>query len=276
MGVFCLKKSVSFALTRFDRLIKKWNLLVTVLLSLCFCSCITQQKMEYFQSETRAIQEFQEAKLEDYQIKPDDELYIQVTSLDDPSSSVFSTPGSRQLINLGTIQPYGASLSSYTVNTSGYILLPVVGLINVEGKSISRVSEIITESLKNVLNEPVVTVKLVNRFVSVLGEVRNPGHFVFAQEKLSIFGALGFAGDITDYGNRNNVIIARNKNGKNFRIPLDLTNSDILSSEYFYLKPGDIIYVKPLPEKFWELRHFPYDVILSAITATILFYSVVK
>jgi polysaccharide export outer membrane protein len=121
-----------------------------------------------------------------------------------------------------------------------------------------------------------VTVKLVNRFVSVLGEVFHPGHYSYSQEKMTIFDAIGLAGDITDFGNKSEVILTRNEDGKNTRIPLDLSKSEILASEYYYIQPNDIIYIKPMPKKFWNMREFPFTVIFSTITTAILVYTVVR
>ena len=115
-----------------------------------------------------------------------------------------------------------------------------------------------------------------NRYISVLGDVRSPGHFPYAQEKLTIYDALGLAGDITEYGNRSEVILARNEDGKNMRIVLNLTKSNILASNYYYMKPNDIVYVKPLRKKFWGMREFPFQIILTTISTALLIYTVVK
>jgi polysaccharide export outer membrane protein len=138
------------------------------------------------------------------------------------------------------------------------------------------VSTILKDSLSHILNQPVVTVKLVNRYVSVLGEVKNPGHFPYSQDKLTIYDALGLAGDITDYGNRNKVILIRNINGENIRINVDITKSDILISDYYNLRPNDIVYVKPLRNKFWGMRQFPFEILFSTLTTALLFYSIFK
>jgi polysaccharide export outer membrane protein len=116
----------------------------------------------------------------------------------------------------------------------------------------------------------------VNRYVSVLGEVKNPGHFAYSQDKLTIYDALGLAGDITDYGNRNKVILIRNINGENIRVNVDITNSDILASEYYNLRPNDIVYVKPLRNKFWGMRQFPFTILFDTLTTALLFYSIFK
>ncbi len=239
-------------------------------------SCVTQHNVEYLQDKDKRIKSFNEAEIQDYKLKPNDELYIQINSLDEAATNVFSTSTPQQGQGVASIQPYGASLASYSIDKKGYLLLPVIGNIFVKDKTISQVSAILKDSLTNILSQPIVTVKLVNRYISVLGEVRNPGHYTYAQEKLTIFDALGLAGDITDYGDRGEVILGRNENGKNFRINVDLTKSSLLSSEYYYLRPNDLVYVKQLPKKFWGFKEFPFALILSAVSTTILIYSVTR
>lgn len=239
-------------------------------------SCVTQKNVEYLQDEDKGVKSFVEAKIDDYKLKANDELYIQINSLDEAATNIFTNSTNQQSSYAGSLQPYGASLVSYTVNKEGYVLLPLVGNIFVKDKTIQQVSDILRDSLSNILSQPIVSVKLVNRFVSVLGEVHNPGHFPYAQEKLTIFDALGLAGDITEYGNRQEILLTRNENGKNIRINLNLTCSDLLSSNYYYIRPNDMIYVKPLKKKFWGMREFPFSIVLSSISTAILLYTVFK
>lgn len=238
-------------------------------------SCVTQKDVEYIQDKNKDVKKFNEVENTDYRLKPNDELYIQISSLDDAAANVFSNT-SQAVFSIGTIQPYGASLLSYSIDKEGFLVLPVIGKLLVKDKTISEVTDMLKESLTNILSQPIVSVKLVNRFVSVLGEVRAPGHFSYTQDKLTVFDALGLAGDMTDFANRQHVILIRNENGENSRINLDLSRSDIFTSKYYFLRPNDIVYVKPLRKKFWDLRTFPYGTILSAITAALLIYTVVK
>lgn len=261
----------------FFRCFNKISFLVSLISFLFFSSsCVTQRNVEYLQDKDNTSKSFNEAIIDDYRLKPSDELYIQISSLDDASASIFSGTGNQQSFNMGSIQPYGASLISYTIDKEGYLHLPVIGNVLVKDKTLAQVSTVLKESLTNILSQPIVSVKLVNRFVSVIGEVRNPGHFAYAKDKLSIFDAIGLAGDITDYGNRKEVILTRNENGKNIRINVNLTQSEILASSYYYLRPNDIVYVKPLGKKFWNLRQFPYTVILSTLTTALLIYNVTR
>jgi polysaccharide export outer membrane protein len=251
---------------------KDINVIALVIFLGLLSSCVTQRRVEYLQDKNKNIKSFKEVELPDYKLKPNDELFIQISSLDEAAANIFSNV--RQ--EIGYVEPYGASLLSYAVDKEGYLFLPLIGKILVKDKTISEVSVLIKESLNHILNQPIVLVKLVNRYVSVLGEVKNPGHFAYSQDKLTIYDALGLAGDITDYGNRNKVILIRNVNGENIRVNVNITKSDILASDYYNLRPNDIVYVKPLRNKFWGMRQFPFEILFSAMTTALLFYSIFK
>jgi polysaccharide export outer membrane protein len=255
---------------------KRAVLFCCIISSILLTHCVSQRDIEYLQNNDSQLKEFSEAKVEDYRLKPNDELYIQISSLDEASANVFSNGGSQSTMNAGGMQPYGASLAAYAIDKEGFLLLPLIGNIFVKDKTTSQVSAILKDSLSSILNQPIVSVKLVNRYVSVLGEVRNPGHFAYSQDKLTVFDALGLSGDITEYGNRSEVILARNEDGKNIRITLNLTKSDIIASKYYYLRPNDLVYVKPLKKKFWGMKEFPFSIILSTISTALLIYTVVK
>jgi len=255
---------------------KSLKVLITGSLIFQLSSCVTQKDLEYLQAKDKNIKTYREADVADYKLKPNDELYITVTSLDEVNTNVFSNAGSQESMSASNLQPYGASLVSYAVNKEGYVLLPIIGGVNVLDKTLTQVSSMLKDSLTSILSQPLVTVKLVNRYVSVLGEVRNPGHFPYSQEKLTIYDAVGLAGDMTLYSNRKEVLLARNENGQNKIITLDLTNPELLGTTYYYVRPNDMIYVKPLKKRIWGMPDFPFAIILSTLSVTLLFYSVIK
>lgn len=255
---------------------KQLNLLLFLVTLLFQTACVTQQDVEYMQKLERSPKTFTEAEISDYKLKPFDELYIKVNSLDDPSANVFSTATGQQNTNSEVISPYSASLLAYTVNKDGYLQLPLIGNVFVKDKTISQVTLVLTDSLSHILSQPIVKVKLVNRYVSVLGYVKNPGHYTYSQEKLTIFDAIGLAGDMTIYGNRQDVVLTRNENGQNLIVKLDLTKPNILSSSYYYIRPSDLIYVKPLKKRIWGISEFPFGILLSSISLTLVIYSSVK
>jgi polysaccharide biosynthesis/export protein len=231
-------------------------------------SCVTQRNLEYMRDKNDTSSEYKEASFPVYQLKPNDALYIKISSLDDAASNVFTQPATTQALDA-----YGAYMSAYIVDKEGFVLLPVIGKINVLGKTTADVSEMIKDSVANILSLPTVTVRLVNQYVSVLGEVRAPGHFVFSQDKFTIFNAIGLAGDINEYGNRREVILIRNESGMNRKIRIDLTRADIVSSPYYFIQPNDLVYVSPLRKRFWGMREFPFAIIMTTITTAIVVYT---
>lgn len=250
------------------------NAILIVLLVIPFLlnSCVTQRTLEYIHKSPKSQAVYSEAAFSDYLLQPSDALYIQISSLDDAASNVFAQSGGSQ----SALDPYSAYLNSYTIDRDGYVRLPVIGRILVSGKTTLQVTELIRDSVENILSLPVISVKLVNQYVSVLGEVRSPGHYVFSQDKLTIFNALGMAGDITSYGNRKQVNLTRNVSGKIISKSLDLTSPDILSSNYFYIQPNDLIYVKPIRKRFWGMEQFPFTLILSTITTGLVIYTFIQ
>jgi len=246
---------------------------ITVFAATLLSSCVTHRNLEYLQYRNGdGTTLFNDTEIPDYKLKPWDELYIDIKSLDDPTTNVFQQVGKQQSTGYG-VTPYSASLSSYMIDRSGYLELPFIGNILVQDRTIPEVTSMLTDSLYSILSNPTVTVRLVNRYVSVFGEVRNPGHFAYAQEKLTIFGAISLAGDITDYGDRNDVILVRNENGNNKRINIDLTSSNIMASEFYYIRPNDMLYIKPMNKKFWGLNEFPWTLLLSSISTAVLLYT---
>jgi polysaccharide export outer membrane protein len=256
--------------------VRHGHLLVVAIFIMILTSCVTQRKVEYLQDKNKNFKAFDESEFSDYTLKPNDELFIRVNSLDEGAANVFTASQGQTSTPVGGMDPYGASLMSYSVDKEGYLLLPIIGEIPVSGKTLSQVSSVLVDSLYHILSQPVVSIKLVNRYITVLGEVNRPGHFSYSQEKLNVLDALGLAGDVTDYANRKDVIILRNENGKNYRVNLNLTKSDILSSGYYNLRPNDIVYIKPLRNKFWGMRQFPFTLIFSTITTGLLIYNVTR
>ena len=103
-----------------------------------------------------------------------------------------------------------------------------------------------------------------------MGEVRRPGSYYNYNDRLTIFEAIGNAGDITDYGNKKNVLIIRptNEGEKFFRV--DLTDVNILKSEAYYLLPNDVIYIEPVRYKSFRLNAPNISLILSSVTTLVI------
>jgi polysaccharide export outer membrane protein len=172
-------------------------------------SCVPQHKILYLQSsEEKPTTEFQSLKRTNTRIEPFDLLYITINSADQQGFNLFS----QEKQSFSSISDATLAVISYTVNDSGAVRLPVIGNIHVQGLSLEAAAHLIEDSARTILNKPIVSVRFVNTSITILGEVSKPGTYGYTNEELSIFKALGLAGDITEYGNRKQVMLIREKN----------------------------------------------------------------
>jgi polysaccharide export outer membrane protein len=182
-------------------------------------------------------------------IVPKDLLTISV-STDDPEAAVpfnLIIPSSATTMNQGSSIYTQPVLQNYLVNDNGEITFPVLGVLKVGGKTTSEITSMIVEMLLRYLKEPpVVTVRLVNYKVSVIGEVARAGTFTVNSERIGLFEALSLAGDLTIYGRRDNVrIIRRLDDGSQKIITMNLNDQNVIHSPDFYLHQNDVVYVEP-------------------------------
>jgi polysaccharide biosynthesis/export protein len=180
------------------------------------------------------------------QIQVNDLLSITVTSSNPEASALFNAPNESSNITVAAAASASALTIGYLVNQNGDIYFPVLGQLHVVSMTKFQLSTLITQKIleKKLLIDPIVTIRYLNFKVSVMGEVNRPGVYTTLTEKFSILEALSFAGDITIYGRRDDVLLIReNDKGEKIIKHLDLTNQDILSSPYYYMKSNDVLII---------------------------------
>lgn len=191
-------------------------------------------------------------------IVPDDELLINVSAEDPVAVEAYTVPYQHPRLrdfNFGvnqnkesfvmTNRKNNLTLQPYVVNQEGFINFPVLGKIHVAGMTLQGLTDYLTEKIAENVVDPIVTVELTNFHVNVIGEVNRPGLFIVNSERYSVLDALASAGDLTAYGERNNVMIIREEDGKRTVHRLDLNKAETLESPYFYLRQNDVVYVEP-------------------------------
>ncbi|MBR9844874.1 MAG: polysaccharide export protein [Algicola sp.] len=173
-------------------------------------------------------------------IQPNDILKIDVETLVPEAAEPYNKVGSINQISLLVLQ-----LDGYLVSKEGIINFPVLGEIPLSNLTMNEAEVKIRNLLVEGghLNDPTVRVRVVNAKVTILGEVNEPGTYNFSEPNITLLQALGYAGDLTINGKRNDVIITRDIDGVRSITHLDLTNTDFMSSEFFYIKPNDTIIV---------------------------------
>ena len=211
-----------------------------------FASCQSYKKVPYLQDAETIERTVQQGELSDAKIMPKDLLTI-VVSCTNPE---LAMPFNLAVVSSGTGSTQGASqsnLQAYLVDNEGKINFPVLGELKVSGLTKKQAEQLILENLKPYIKElPIVTVRMVNYKISILGEVASPGTFTISNEKVNLFEALAMAGDMTVWGIRDNVkLIREGIDGKQEIVTLDLNKADIILSPYYWLQQNDIIYVTP-------------------------------
>lgn len=178
-------------------------------------------------------------------LQPDDELVISVTSAVPEATAAYNLPMNNPATRNSILTATQPRTQTYLVDNQGYIMMPVLGRIAVGGKTTEEVREYITAQVAKDVKDPFVRVEIVNFGVDVLGEVNNPHRVVTGQQYYTVLDALAACGDLTEFGKRDRVYVIRTEGEQRTYHRLDLSNSEIFNSPYFYLKQNDVVYVEP-------------------------------
>jgi len=233
-------------------------------------SCINNKRIVYVQDYTaKKPHKFLADTVftnepDDYKLRTGDVLYIRsdhpVLAKSFGQIDQFYMDDTRIVQNLPI-------LAGFTVDEEGRIDLPLVGMIEVGGMTMLEAETQIKEGASQVFSDPSIKVFLLNYFVTVLGEVNRPGRYPIYNHRLNIFEAMGLAGDATDFASRETVKVIRSREGKNHLYSVDLTDQSILASDKFYLKPNDVLLVKPQKRKKYSTRDVQN--VFNAVTAAV-------
>jgi polysaccharide biosynthesis/export protein len=217
--------------------------LVIILVQFIFSSCGSNKRLVYFNQQSDTSFRLVSKNFEPL-IQKGDLLNIAVNSLDPQSSLIFNSQNA-----LGTVGLNASSnpsiLPGSMVDNNGNIYMPKLGKVLAEGKTKFQLAEELQERLLPYLKEPVVNIRYMNFRVTVLGEVNRPGTITIPNDKVTLLEALGFAGDLTPFGKRENVVLMREVNGQQEIRHINLSDNSIFTSPYFYLQSNDVVYVEP-------------------------------
>lgn len=220
--------------------------LIALFVCAMFASCSAPKDVTYFQdTDTNTIIEL--AATKQITVQPGDKLSIVVKSKEPAISNLFNLP-----VYTTRVGAEGATIAdqvaSYTVDNAGDIEFPVLGKLHIAGMTRSELAGYVKGELmgRNLVKDPTVIVDFLNSGIDVLGEVKRPGRFEINKDKLTILEAISMAGDLSLYGQRDNVKVLRQEDGKLKTYKVDLTNAaTVASSPVYYLQQGDLIYVEP-------------------------------
>ena len=242
----------------------------------CFlmASCVTSRKVNYMQEPDKYIPSYADTlDYEEYQLRIGDRLYVYVYSLNEEVMRMFNPyrSGGGQMGAGG--MGMNNELYTYLVDDDGNIDFPTVGKINVLGKNTREVKFLLEEHLGTLLQEIPgfstisVQVNIVNRTFSVVGI--QSGQYNIIKEKMNIFEALAMIGDIHDFNSHHEIKLVREKNGVTTIKTFDIRSKDIVNSEFYYIEPNDIIYIRHMKGYSFGINH---AMTAMAVTASFISY----
>lgn len=224
-------------------------------LSFLFFSCQTSKQLTYFKdlSDTAALQTIPTAKAPPLQLQADDQVQLSISSPSAEASSFFNLmPTNPSSSTTGVIpsQSNQSFINLYTISNEGRITLPVLGDIQAAGLTLEQLRQQVVLALKPYLTNPIVSTRLINFKVTVIGEVSKPFTVPVNGEKINVLEAIGASGDMTMYGARQKVKVIRKLPDGNTEIAkLDFNSSKTFQSPYFNLRQNDIVYIQPNKNK---------------------------
>ncbi len=220
---------------------------IIILLATLFylSSCTSYKQLQYLQGSIDSTQ-FSQFKVPEQRIQKGDQISISVFSDNAAASSLFNAGGGVQQQSAGSSQMTVANAggSVYDVDQDGNIFFPQVGKLNVEGLTRDGLKALLDSKLKDkYLINPYYTIRFLNLKITVFGDVNSPGIYPLVRENTNIFEALTLAGDMTEYGKRDNILVIREKDGKRVFARIDVTKPDVFNSPYYYLQQNDMVFV---------------------------------
>ena len=239
-----------------------------VLVLITLSSCASRKDLVYFQDEPLNDQMILDTKFE-LKYQTNDILTIDISALDPELAKPF---------NLTAVSNNGGNLNAqanlirqtYLVDNDGNIEFPVLGTFAIGGMTRAQATAKLKEVLADYIKSPIVNIRLINFTVTVLGEVNKPGTYTVQDERISLPEALGLAGDLTIYGQRTNVFLIREVDGKKRFAKLDLTSINVVGSPLYYLAQNDVLVIEMNNAK---VRQSSYNqnsgVIIAAISTLV-------
>ncbi|MBR3565647.1 MAG: polysaccharide biosynthesis/export family protein [Paludibacteraceae bacterium] len=251
---------------------------IVALVCLTLNSCITYEKINYMQEPGQyGIPNYTDTlDFEEYRVRIDDRLYVRVYSTDEKTESLLNggLGVDQQRSFMGNAEQEGRELYTYLVHEDSTIYFPTLGKVKVHGLTTREIKYKIEDELTGVVKQHEgfrnisVDVSIVGRYFSIIGPQQS-GRYQISKEKLNIFEALAVASDISDLSDKHKIQIIRQIEGKTKVKTFDIRSKDIINSEFYYIEPNDVIYIRNVRGYSFGLTSAP--AVLSLTASTISF-----
>ncbi len=257
--------------------IKKLLFYMAIVVIVGLSSCVSRQKLTYLQysgAMDKNNSAFSEGRKSvtpsEYKIMPYDNLFINVSSIDPKWSSMFNTASE------GSLTEESAILQGYWVDNEGNIDIPFIGKVKVQGETLDNVKAKLQGIFISYVKDASLTVRLVNNYVTLIGEVRSPGKYPLTKVRVNIFEALAMASDLSDFSNRSKIQLIRPTAYGPVIKEFSLNDRSILNSDFYYVMPNDIIYAPPLKGKAFQVNSAVFGILLGVVNAGMVVFALIN
>lgn len=220
-------------------------------------SCVSNKKLVYMQELEGSTSPLVESSIkypyqtEEYLLQVNDIVEVNVKTTDPDLNRLLMATGTDQVMNqMAGGQSVGDVffMNGFTLDDEGKIELPLIGEVKLEGLTIEEAKILVEEEVRKYVKEGeyFVRVRLGGVRFSALGEFNNSGKFTILQNRVTIFEAIAFAGDLSRLAKRNEVLLIRQYPDGSQIHKINLLDRSLLTSEYYWLKPNDLIYAEPM------------------------------
>jgi len=237
-------------------------------------SCVTKRGMNYLHdgSLNNTSKLFPNKKFE-YRIQVNDVLSIRVLGLDDANSRLFNVENTNSGTALNDASLY---VNGFSIDKSGNVQLPTIGKVKVMGLTPDEAQDLVQSKINEYFANATVILKLVSFRVSVLGEVQRPGSYIVYNNQITLLEALALAGGPNQLGDKRHVTLMRQSEQGTQALYMDLGTTEVLSSDYYYMLPNDVVYVPALGVEPARLNLELITIFLAAVSAAAVVITVVQ
>lgn len=240
------------------------NILLIFLTAFLLSSCVTSKRLNYLQKPGVTIPSYGKVPaIDDYKLQVSDQVYIKISTLNEDSKNLFS--GGIADNNAGSSM---SDLYAYKIYADSCIDFPFVGRIKLAGITTRDAKDIIRNKLVSMIPDCDIDVKLVNSYFTVIGDA-GTGRYSIPKEKLNVFQVLAISGDLKPYSDRAKIHVLRpTPNGTQIKT-FDVRSKDIINSDFYYIRPNDVIYVQSYNGQFFKFESF--SSVITTIATTMSF-----
>ncbi len=160
------------------------------------------------------------------------------------------------------------------LDDEGRVNLPKIGRTKLAGLKVKEANYFLEQSYSSILKDPIINIRVLNHFVTVLGEVNKPGRYSLNSETISLVEILGEAKGLTAYSKNEDIELIRIVNGQSIKWRANLTDLAILPTKNILLQPDDIIHVGATKAKVNDRNLGKASLITSIVTGVAVIISV--